>query len=69
MDWRFFEILKRKYYQWKQEILLATKIFFTLLGYAAAGQEGAYFAMIGNCVATVGRSIVTRGSGLIATEK
>jgi ABC-2 type transport system permease protein len=44
-------------------------IFFTFLGYAAAGQEGATFAFIGNSVAIVGRSIIGRGTGLIANEK
>lgn len=44
-------------------------IFFSLLGYTAMGKEGAYFALIGNATAAVTRSIMSRGSGLIANEK
>ncbi len=92
MDWRFFQVLNKQLYFFKQEIILSTKnlfyffppkfylpawlvktiseiIFFSLVGYAAGGSKGALFAMIGNCTVTVGRSIITRGSGLIANEK
>ena len=43
--------------------------FFSLLGYAAGQARGMRFALLGNCVAIIGRRILTRVAGMVANEK